>query len=101
MASIGFNYELIDNLNINTTLFYRGSSYAQYDYHNKLGKQGGYSEVNLNVNYTLENGLTLSGGVNNLFDKEYYYAKAGTSKDTLSYYAGNRRSYFVGFKYNF
>lgn len=101
MASIGFNYELIDNLNINTTLFYRGSSYAQYDYHNKLGKQGGYSEVNLNVNYTLENGLTLFGGVNNLFDKEYYYAKAGTSKDTLSYYAGNRRSYFVGFKYNF
>ena len=100
-ASIGFNYELIDNLNINTTLFYYGSSYAQYDYHNKLGKQGGHSETNLNINYTLNNGLTVYGGVNNLFDKEYYYAKASTSANTLSYYAGNKRSYFLGFKYNF
>ena len=100
-ASIGFNYELIDNLNINATLFYYGSSYAQYDYHNRLGKQGGHSETNLNINYTLNNGLTIYGGVNNLFDKEYYYAKASTSTDTLSYYAGNKRSYFVGFKYSF
>ena len=101
IASIGFNYEPIDKLNISTTLFYRGSAYAQYDYKNSLGKQGGYSEVNLNINYTLENGLIIYGGINNLFDKEYYYAKASTSSNTLSYYAGNKRSYFLGFKYSF
>lgn len=101
IASLGVNYELIENLNINTTLLYRGGSYAMYDYQNKLGKQGGYTEVNLSINYTLDNGIVLYGGVNNLFDKEYYYAKASTSKDTISYYPGTKRNYFIGFKYNF
>lgn len=57
----------------------------------------------------MTNGLTLYAGINNLFDKEYYHAKAGVTKDTsgnvtgdkINYYAGTKRNYFVGFKYNF
>lgn len=101
IASVGFNYELIENLNINTMLFYKGSSYAQYDFENQLGKQGGYSEVNLNVNYTLENGITIYGGVNNLFDKDYYYAKANQKDKSLSYYLGTKRNFYLGIKYSF
>lgn len=99
LASLGVNYEILDKFNINTTLLYHGSSYAMYDYHNKLGKQGGYSEVNINANYSLENGITLYAGVNNIFDKEYYYAKAGLKDDKISYYQGTRRNYYVGFRY--
>lgn len=101
IASLGVNYEIMDKFNINTTLLYRGSSFAMYDYHNKLGKQGGYSEVNVNANYSLENGITIYAGINNLFDKEYYYAKCSTSKEEISYYQGTRRNYYIGFKYEF
>lgn len=109
VASLGFNYELVENLNFNTTLLYYGKTYIQYDYANRYPKQGGYSEVNVNINYTMTNGLTLYAGINNLFDKEYYHAKAGVTKDTsgnvtgdkINYYAGTKRNYFVGFKYNF
>ena len=109
VASLGFNYELVENLNFNTTLLYYGKTYIQYDYANRYPKQGGYSEVNVNINYTMTNGLTLYAGINNLFDKEYYHAKAGVTKNTsgnvtgdkINYYAGTKRNYFVGFKYNF
>lgn len=101
IASLGVNYEIMDKFNINTTLLYRGGSFAMYDYHNKLGKQGGYSEINVNANYSLENGITIYAGINNLFDKEYYYAKCSTSKDEISYFQGTRRNYYVGFKYEF
>ncbi len=101
IASLGVNYQIMDKFNINTTLLYRGGSFAMYDYHNKLGKQGGYSEINVNANYSLENGITIYAGINNLFDKEYYYAKCSTSKEELSYYQGTKRNYYIGFKYEF
>ena len=49
----------------------------------------------------MENGLPLYGGINNLLDKEYFNAKAGSDGKTLDYYYGTRRNYYVGFKYSF
>ena len=102
LANLGFSYKFIENLEVSTTWFYYGSSYAQYDYENKYAKQGGHTEVNLNINYKYNPNLLLYTGINNLFDKEYFYAKAPSKKgDDVRYYYGNRRSVYAGFKYSF
>ncbi|MEG0300411.1 TonB-dependent receptor [Cetobacterium sp.] len=102
LANLGISYKLVENLELSTTWFYYGSSYAQYDYENKYAKQGGHTEVNLNINYKYNPDLSLYTGINNLFDKEYFYAKAPTKKgDDVRYYYGNRRSVYAGFKYSF
>lgn len=102
LANLGAAYKLSESLEFSTIWFYYGPSYAQYDYENKYPKQGGHTEVNLNINYKFNPNLLLYTGVNNLFDKEYFYAKAPTKKgDELRYYYGNRRSFYAGFKYEF
>lgn len=102
LANLGIGYKIIENLELSTTWFYYGSSYAQYDYENKYSKQGGHTEVNLNLNYKFNSDLLLYTGINNLFDKEYFYAKAPIKKgDVLRYYYGNRRNIYAGFKYSF
>lgn len=102
LANIGATYEFIENLNLTTTWYYYGPSYAQYDYENKYPQQGGHTEVNVNINYKVTPELLIYGGVDNLFDKEYFSAKAPTSKGkSISYYYGNRRSFYLGFNYTF
>lgn len=95
------DYSILDNLIFNTSFYYYGSAYAAYDFHNNLGRQEGHTELNVSLSYKMENGLTLYGGINNLLDKEYFNAKAGSDGKTLDYYYGTRRNYYVGFKYSF
>lgn len=53
----------------------------------------------MSLNYQMNNGLTIYGGVNNLLDEEYFNSKVSGTK--LKYYYGTRRNYYVGFKYSF
>lgn len=99
--NLGMDYSILDNLIFNTSFYYYGSAYAAYDFHNNLGRQEGHTELNVSLSYKMENGLTLYGGINNLLDKEYFNAKAGSDGKTLDYYYGTRRNYYVGFKYSF
>lgn len=99
--NLGVDYDILENLTFNANFYYYGSAYATYDFHNDIGKQKGHNETDISVNYRMDNGLTLYGGVNNLFDNEFFNAKANTDGRTLKYFYGARRNYYVGLKYNF
>lgn len=83
LMNVGVTYEIFDNVTLSTRWFYYGASYAQYDYENKYSKQGGHTEVNLNLNYKMTPELSVYVGIDNLFDKEYFNAKAPTKKEVI------------------
>ncbi|MCF2672106.1 TonB-dependent receptor [Fusobacterium varium] len=97
--NLGLDYSILDNLTFNTSFYYYGSAYASSDFDNSFGKQDGHTELNMSLNYQMQNGLTIYGGVNNLLNEEYFNAKVSGTK--LKYYYGTRRNYYVGFKYSF
>lgn len=99
--NLGMDFNILENLTFNANFYYYGSAYATYDFHNDLGKQKGHNETDIAINYKMDNGLTVYGGVNNLFDNKFFNAKANTDGRTLKYYYGARRNYYVGLKYNF
>lgn len=98
--NLGLDYSITENLTFNTNFYYYGSAYATYDFHNSFGKQKGHNETDIALNYKMNNGLTIYGGINNLFDKEFFNAKVDTN-NKIKYFYGARRNYYVGLKYNF
>lgn len=99
--NLGINYSILDNLIWDTSFYYYGSAYGNYDYDNKFGKQKGHSELNTNIRYEMENGISIYGGINNLLDKEYFTPKLNTKGTGMRYYYGTRRNYYIGLKYSF
>lgn len=57
-----------------------------------------YSTVDLGVIYKFEKGLTLSAGINNIFNKRYY-EYVGDAKYTVQ--PAEERTYYMGIKYTF
>lgn len=56
------------------------------------------STVDLGATYKFDNGLTLSAGINNVFN-EKYYEYVGDKKYTVQ--PAEERTYYMGIKYNF
>lgn len=75
------------------------------------GYKKGYMTVDWSVRYAFENGLTLMGGVNNIFNEKYYlYEDKEADKNfgsmmrpdykvVGSYIPAPERNYYVGFRY--
>lgn len=82
-------YEVTDKLVLNTSVNYTGSMYTgDYDKDSNI-------VTDISATYDLGRGLSIYGGVNNLFNEKYYLTE---DKDTGI--PADERNYYVGFKYN-
>lgn len=99
--SLGMDYKLTDNLTWSTSYNHYGGTYIVYDFHNKHPKQKGHGELDTSLNYEMENGLSIYGGIKNLLDKEYFNPKLDSKGTKVNYYYGTRRNYYVGIRYTF
>ena len=101
-GNIGATYKFNKNLLGNIDLYYLGKAYAEDDFKNYFGKQGGYTTVDTNLRYKFDEGLEVYAGIRNLFDEGYATAITSSIPSNLvCYYPAPGRNYYIGFKYNF
>lgn len=100
IGNIGFTYEPVENLTLNLDTRFVGKAVPSRDFNNKAEKNPSYAKTDISIKYNFENGLSLSGGVKNVFDKEYcdYIYLSGSS---LSYFPSPERTYYVSAEYKF
>ena len=106
MAGIGATYEIVDNLLFNLETYYRGKRNYANDFNGEYGKAMSYTITNISLRYSFDNGISIYGGIDNLFDKKYYeygYLVADTKKKTIDVKVqpSPERTYYVGFDYKF
>ena len=106
MAGIGATYEIVDNLLFNLETYYRGKRNYANDFNGEYGKAMSYTITNISLRYSFDNGISIYGGIDNLFDKKYYeygYLVANTKKKTIDVKVqpSPERTYYVGFDYKF
>lgn len=104
VAGIGATYEIISNLTFNADMLYTGKAYFANDFKNKFDKVPGITTTDINLRYNFDNGLSVYGGVKNLFDKEYsrYNMISGHWPNSQQKYTpADGRVYNVGFEYKF
>ncbi len=67
------------------------------------GYKKGYLTVDWSIRYAFDNGVTLTGGVNNIFNEKYYLSQDDgyTEKGKVvgAYIPAPERNYYIGFKY--
>lgn len=100
LYSVGATYNLTEKVTANLVTNYTGSYYANGDFDNEGGKEDGYYTANFHLKYT-HAGITLYGGIDNLFNKEYDEYVGYSSGGGKYYYPSAERSFYGGFKYNF
>ena len=106
-ATLGATYNVTHDFKVNSDLNYVGKAYDSSDFNNEYGKTNSFVTVDLNVNYAYDPTLDIYGGINNLFDREYYeYVGGGANWDNGGkreqfYYPANGRNFFVGFRKSF
>ncbi|MGL5126304.1 MAG: hemin receptor, partial [Fusobacteriaceae bacterium] len=82
-------------------LNYKGNSYSSSDFKNESGKNSEYLTLDINLQYAINEALSIYGGINNLTDKKYSDYTVSYTKGVKSFYPANGRNYYVGMKYNF
>lgn len=96
------NYEITDNFSINAKYKYSGryTNFIEEDINLKEEEKfiKSYLTVDIGLNYKLDNGLSVSAGINNLFNKRYY-EYVGDKKYTVQ--PAEERTYYLGMKYKF
>lgn len=97
-ASLAAKYDFTSQLNTVLTLTYKDGYYL--DKENKSGKVNKRLVTDITVNYTLENGLKLYAGINNIFS-EKYYNDVYMENNTVYYDPAAERNYYAGFEYKF
>ena len=106
ILNAGAAYHFSDQFLLNTDLYYQSKMYAEDDFENVLGKDDSYVTVNMNLSYKFDNGIELYGGIKNIFNERYAdtiaVARSPFGPDVkMSYYPGNGRSIYMGFRYQF
>lgn len=104
MFGVGATYEIIPNLFANVDTIYHGKAYAANDFTNEFDKAQSYTVTNLSLRYNLENGLSVYGGMNNIFGKkycDYTYTSISKGKTEMKYSPAPERTYYVGMEYKF
>lgn len=100
---LGAKYAFTDKINTTLETIYTGASYLNNE--NTGGKQNEHIVTNLTLNYTLNNGLKLYAGINNLFNEKYYndidYSKNKMGKWLYKYDPASERNVYAGFNYSF
>lgn len=97
---LGATYEATSNLIFNIESNYHGKSYLINDYYNKVSKADSYMVTNLSAQYNFNNGVSISAGINNLFNEIYcdYITYAATK---INYSPSPERTYYVSAEYKF
>lgn len=97
-ANISAKYEFTNKLNTVLSTTYKDGYYL--DEENKSGKVNDRIVTDITINYTLDNGLKLYTGINNLFG-EKYYDNVYISDGKKLYDPAATTNYYAGFEYNF
>ena len=106
IVCLGATYEPTPNLIFNIESNYHGKSYLINDYYNKVSKADSYMVTNLSAKYNFNNGVSISAGVDNLFNEQYCdYIMLVLQKMLLTknikYSSSPERNYYIGMEYKF
>lgn len=93
-VALGVDYDITKNL----TLFVDSVFYGDQK-NSSAQKISSYNLTNIGARVKYKN-LTITGGIDNVFDKEYYNFVSGRG-DNAIYYAGDGRTYYMELKYDF
>lgn len=96
-ANIGAGMRWTDKLNSILTFNYKDGYYL--DRANKY-KARSHITLDLTTNYTMDNGLKLYGGINNLLNRQNFDQEA-LENGVQVYDPASERSFYVGFEYKF
>ena len=99
-AGAGATYEIIPNLFVNADLRYVGRAYLANDFSNKYDKGSSHTLTDITLRYNMDNGLSVYGGIDNLFDKKYF-DYSYVSDGTIKYSPAPERTYYIGLDYKF
>ena len=100
IGNFGITYEPIDNLSFNLDTRYVGKTVPARDFKNIAEKNPSYTKTDVSTRYRFDNGVTLSAGIKNIFDKKYY-DYIYLSGSSLSYFPSPERTYYVSAEYKF
>ncbi|NLK66592.1 MAG: TonB-dependent receptor [Campylobacteraceae bacterium] len=92
--SLGVDYDITPYL----TLFLDSKFYGDQK-NSSYEKISSYNVTDVGARYKYKN-LTITGGIDNVFDKEYYHSVSGSGANK-SYYVGDGRTAYLEFKYDF
>lgn len=102
MYGLGATYEITPQLIFNLETLYHGKAYASNDFYNKKSKVDSYIVTNISTRYNFNNGLSIFGGINNLFNEQYCdYVNYDSKDDVIKYAASPERNYYIGMEYKF
>ena len=102
MYGLGVTYEITPQLIFNLETLYHGKAYAANDFYNKKSKVDSYIVTNISTRYNFNNGLSIFGGINNLFNEQYCdYVNYDSKNDVIKYAASPERNYYIGMEYKF
>ena len=96
-ANIGTGVRWTDKFNTILTFNYKDGYYL--DRANKY-KARSYITLDLTANYSMDNGLKLYGGINNLLDRQNFDQEA-LENGVQVYDPASERSFYAGFEYKF
>ena len=96
-ANIGTGVRWTDKFNTILTFNYKDGYYL--DRANKY-KARSYITLDLTANYSMDNGLKLYGGINNLLDRQNFDQEA-LENGVQVYDPASERSFYTGFEYRF
>ena len=96
-ANIGTGVRWTDKFNTILTFNYKDGYYL--DRANKY-KARSYITLDLTANYSMDNGLKLYGGINNLLDRQNFDQEA-LENGIQVYDPASERSFYAGFEYKF
>ena len=115
-GTLGSEYNFTEKLSTNLIANYYSKSFNGWTIPAKGGTprnkeyKKGYLTVDWSIRYAFDNGLTLTGGVNNIFNEKYYLSQDdGDGKMVMkpyphrvitgAYIPAPERNYYIGFRY--
>ena len=96
-ANIGTGVRWTDKFNTILTFNYKDGYYL--DRENKF-KARSHITLDLTINYIMDNGLKLYGGINNILDRQNFDQEA-LENGVQVYDPASERSFYAGFEYRF
>lgn len=95
--SFGAEYAFTPKFSIGGDIVYTDGVYMNNQ--NLGGKVNSHTVTNIRARYSFDFGLDIYGGINNLFDREYYET-VGYSSGKYEYDPAAERNYYIGFRYS-
>ncbi len=91
----------IHDLTLTFSSLYTGNRYMTSDVRNAYPAMGGFTLYDLTAVYAWK-GLKVTGGIRNLFDKQYSeYAVVSNGTGAKNYYTSAERNYILGVQYSY